>query len=125
MSRAGHYIDNLDQVVYFPKQSGDVHPEGQRDRPGELPATLRGYFSGSGIPVGGAPDRAISHRRPDRMGVWFMSFTLRRSTFATAPTIREQACLQLADIFRESALVYGSYVDLLGAALYRNPCSSR
>ncbi len=54
-----------------------------------------------------------------------MSFTLRRSRFATAPTIREQACLQLADIFRESALVYGSYVDLLGAALYRNPCSSR
>ena len=54
-----------------------------------------------------------------------MSFTLRRSTFATAPTIREEARLQLADIFRESALVYGSYVDLLGADLYRNPCSSR
>jgi hypothetical protein len=101
--RTGCYIDNLDQVVYFPKQSGDAHPEGRRVRPGE----------------------ASSHRRIARMGVGFMSFTLRRSIFATAPTIREQACLQLAAIFRESALVYGSYVDLLGAALYRNPCSSR
>jgi hypothetical protein len=49
-----------------------------------------------------------------------MSFPQKRRVLA--PTSREPARLQLVAVSRESAPVYGSYVDLLGASSYRNPC---